>query len=161
MVPVDAEQQGVPLRCISEEMTCSLLAMSIPMGARARRSALVAIAVLPLALGACGGGDDSGSSTPTAPADATLTVEALNLKFDKKDYTAAGGDEIIAYLGLDSQHHTLAVLDSDKQQVGTEAAVDKGETDTIELTLDPGEYTLICTVPGHAAAGMQATLTVS
>lgn len=135
--------------------------MSIPLGARARRSALVATALLPLALGACGGGDDSGSAAVTAPADATLTVEALNLKFDKKDYTAAGGAEVIAYLGLDSQHHTLAVLGADDTQIGSEAAVDKGEVDTIEVELAPGTYTLICTVPGHAAAGMQATLTVS
>jgi hypothetical protein len=53
---------------------------------RTRRCVLAAIALAPIALGACGG-DDGGSSDATAPAEATLVVEALNLRFDKKDYT--------------------------------------------------------------------------
>lgn len=128
---------------------------------RAQRCALIAIAIAPLALGACGGGDDSGSSEVTAPADATLVVEALNLKFDRKEYTASAGDAVIAYLGLDAQKHTLIVADADDKQIGREAAVQKGDVDTITLTLEPGTYSLICTVPGHKAAGMTATLTVS
>jgi plastocyanin len=127
---------------------------------RAQRCALAAIALAPLALGACGG-DDGGSSDATAPADATLVVEALNLKFDKKDYTATAGDQLIAYLGIDSQKHTLIVTDESDTRLGTEAAVTGGEVDTIDVTLDAGSYSLICTVPGHAAAGMTATLTVS
>lgn len=132
--------------------------MTISRG-RARRCALVAVAVAPLALGACGG-DDGGSSAVTAPAGSTIVVEALNLTFDQKAYNAIAGDQVIAYLGIDSQRHTLAVLDADQQQVGEEVAVDKGDVETIDVELPPGEYTLICTVPGHAAAGMKATLTV-
>jgi plastocyanin len=128
---------------------------------RARRCALAAIALAPLALGACGGDDGGGSSDPTAPEDATLVVEALNLKFDKKDYTAEAGDQLIAYLGIDPQKHTLIVTDADDVQLGKEAAVTGGEVDTIETALEPGTYSLICTVPGHAAAGMTASLTVS
>jgi plastocyanin len=131
--------------------------MTMPLG---RRCALAVVALVPVGLAACGG-DDGGSSTPTAPADATLTVEALNLKFDKNAYEVAAGDQLIAYLGLDSQHHTLAVLGSDNKQIGPEAAVDKGEVDTIDATLAAGDYTLVCTVPGHAAAGMTADLTVT
>jgi plastocyanin len=127
---------------------------------RAQRCALAAIALAPLALGACGG-DDGGSSDLTAPADATVVVEALNLKFDKKEYTATAGDQVIAYLGIDSQRHTLVVLDDSDTQIGTEAEVNKGDVDTIEIPLEAGTYSLICTVPGHAAAGMTATLTVS
>ena len=127
---------------------------------RVRRCALAAIALAPIALGACGG-DDGGSSDPTPPADATLTVEALNLKFDKTYYTATAGENVIAYLGLDSQKHTLAVIGSDDKQVGKEASVTQGKVDTISTALAAGTYSLICTVPGHAAAGMKATLTVS
>lgn len=126
----------------------------------ARRCALAAIALAPLALGACGG-DDGGSSDATAPADATLVVEALNLRFDQKEYTATAGDQVIAYLGIDSQKHTLIVTDDSDTRIGKEAEVTGGEVDTIDATLPAGTYSLICTVPGHEAAGMTATLTVT
>lgn len=126
-----------------------------------RRHAGFALAVLPLALIACGGDDGGGSSDPTAPADATLTVEALNLKFDKTEYTATAGPQKIAYLGIDAQRHNLVVLDANQTTVGNEAVVDQGEVDEVVADLAPGSYTLICTVPGHSAAGMKATLTVS
>lgn len=38
---------------------------------------------------------------------------------------------------------------------GVEAILEPGETRTISLTFDtPGTHTFICTLPGHAAAGM-------
>lgn len=36
-----------------------------------------------------------------------------------------------------------------------------GATTTLELTLAPGSYLLICNLPGHFAAGMATTLTVT
>jgi uncharacterized cupredoxin-like copper-binding protein len=36
-----------------------------------------------------------------------------------------------------------------------------GGTKTLSVSLKPGTYTFECTVPGHAAAGMKGTLTVS
>ena len=38
---------------------------------------------------------------------------------------------------------------------GVESILEPGETRTITLTFDqPGTHTFICTLPGHAAAGM-------
>ena len=45
---------------------------------------------------------------------------------------------------------------------GAEAILEPGETRTITLTFDqPGTHTFICTLPGHAAAGMTGAVFVS
>lgn len=45
---------------------------------------------------------------------------------------------------------------------GVEAILNPGETRTITLTFDePGTHTFICTLPGHAAAGMTGAAFVS
>jgi mono/diheme cytochrome c family protein len=43
---------------------------------------------------------------------------------------------------------------------GKGAVVGKGGTSSFKVTLKAGSYTFLCTVPGHAAAGMKGTLTV-
>ena len=45
---------------------------------------------------------------------------------------------------------------------GVESILEPGETRTITLTFDaPGTHTFICTLPGHAAAGMTGAAYVS
>lgn len=45
---------------------------------------------------------------------------------------------------------------------GVEAILEPGESRTITLTFDqPGTHTFICTLPGHAAAGMTGAAYVS
>src|SRR5262249_44967372 len=55
--------------------------------------------------------------------------------------------------------HDFAVTDGVSSPVKVEAQ--GGQTAHGTFTIDaPGTYTFICTVPGHAAAGMRGTITV-
>jgi uncharacterized cupredoxin-like copper-binding protein len=45
-----------------------------------------------------------------------------------------------------------------KELAGFEPIAEGEESETAEL--QPGTYTFLCTVPGHAQAGMEGTLTV-
>ncbi len=46
--------------------------------------------------------------------------------------------------------------------LGVEAILEPGESRTITLTFDqPGTHTFICTLPGHAAAGMTGAVFVA
>jgi plastocyanin len=125
-----------------------------------RRSlACLAIApVLVLTLAACGGGNDDNGTTAstTGGAHATVTVHAQDtLKFDKTAYTAKAGTIDIDYVNDGSQPHTLLIQGNKKFKLGI------GREDKGTVTLAAGTYTLYCNLPGHEAAGMKATLTVS
>jgi plastocyanin len=105
-----------------------------------------------------GEGGGGGYVQPTGPAKGTVTVEALaSIKFNATDYTAPAGIVQFDYTGATG--HTLAI--QDPKFDGFLLTTDAGGPKTGKVELTPGKYTLYCTVPGHEAQGMKATLTVS
>ena len=124
-----------------------------------RRTNLLAVGVLALIVplaAACGGGSKTPTASPTSGAASSVTVHAKDqLKFDKAAYTAKAGQVDIAYVNDGSLQHTLLIKGVD----GFELKV--GGTDHGSTTLKAGTYTFYCNLPGHEAAGMSATLTVS
>jgi plastocyanin len=116
-------------------------------------------AVAALGLAGCGGGGSSGSSD-SVPADA-LVVEALDIKFDQQEYSAPAGATDIAYVSEGQQVHSLVVFDESNQKIGETMTVNPGQTKVDTFDLPTGTYSLICDIPGHADAGMVATLTTS
>jgi plastocyanin len=95
---------------------------------------------------------------PTGPAVNTLSVDAV-LPFNTHEYTAPAGINTIEYVAK-SAPHTLVF--SEAKYAGFELKVDSvGKNDSGKVDLTPGKYTIYCTIPGHRAAGMVATLTVT
>ena len=121
-----------------------------PLVARVVLSAAIGVAVL----AGCGGGSSVQDVSGT-----DFTVHAKDtLKFDKSAYTAKAGDINIGYANDGSMPHTLLVAGKD----GFKLTVDgSNKTASGTINLPPGQYTLYCDVPGHEAAGMKATLTVT
>jgi uncharacterized cupredoxin-like copper-binding protein len=132
-------------------------------------AALLAVA----ALAGCGSGDkatgatDAPAATPTTASAATPTtakaadtvdVVAKDIKFTKTSYEAAAGAVTITYTNDGAIEHSLLIDGVGGFQLDVKA---HGDTDTGTVTLKPGTYTLYCGMPGHRAAGMHATLTVS
>ena len=112
-----------------------------------------------LGLAACGGG--SSSSGDTIPADADVVVKAVEgIKWAQSSYTAAAGDVLIAAENVSSLPHNLHIVDANGTQLPNVLDLpNRGQVKTESVKLTAGEYTLICTVPGHA--NMKPTLTVS
>jgi len=95
---------------------------------------------------------------PTGAPVATLEVDALpSLTFQAKDFTVPAGIIQINYINMGGTH-TL-VFDNPKLS-GFQLAVPKGPTRG-KVRLEPGTYTIYCTIPGHRQAGEQATITVT
>src|SRR5437588_270232 len=76
------------------------------------------------------------------------------LTFNAKTYTAKAGVVQFNYSGPTG--HTLAIQDPKFE--GFLLTTDAGGPKTGKVQLTPGSYTIYCTVPGHEAAGMKATV---
>jgi uncharacterized cupredoxin-like copper-binding protein len=145
------------------------------------KHSLLAGAALTIALaavlGGCGSSDDNTTAgredaqatatTKTPPlqaAGAKLKLSADQsggLSFDQTQLSAASG---AVTLVMDNpkttgEQHAIAVegngVDKDGPTVGP------GQTSTVTAPLKPGKYTFYCPVPGHEAAGMKGTLTIT
>ena len=91
-------------------------------------------------------------------ADATVVdVTATDLAFDPTAITVDAGDRVnLRLVNRGQVFHDLTIPDLD-----VTLAAEPGETVTAGITVDtPGTYEFLCTVPGHADAGMRGTLTV-
>jgi len=73
------------------------------------------------------------------------------------NYTAPAGVVQIDYGG--DSGHTLSIQDAKFD--GFLLSSSPGGRKSGKANLAPGKYTIYCTVPGHEAAGMKATITVS
>jgi plastocyanin len=116
-------------------------------------------ASLALVLSACGG-SSTAEPTETVPAGALVVTAKSGLRFDATEYgPVPAGDITFGYVNDDTMRHTLIIAKGD-EKVGSFKliVVDKGDVDSGTITLEAGEYTLICDVPGHS--NMRATLTV-
>lgn len=134
---------------------------------------LLGALVAAIAIAGCGGSKKSSDTTAaTTPAPAattpssssageTVTLAAVpgKLAFDKKTLTAKAGTVTLKMSNPSSFMHGVSVEGNGVDKDGTVVA--NGGTSTVTVKLKPGRYTFYCPVPGHRAAGMQGTLTVS
>lgn len=105
------------------------------------------------------GGQRTGQgAAPEAVPDAKeLTVELTEMAFEPDTLEVTAGEPVnLTVTNVGQAFHDLTIDELDLQ-VGVEA----GETVTAGLEVsEPGEYRYYCSVPGHASAGMEGTLTV-
>lgn len=98
-----------------------------------------------------------GFQAPKGPAVASLDIEALpSLSFQAKEFTTPAGVNQINYIDGGGTH---TLVFTDPKLSGFELKVPQGPK-TGKVELKPGTYTVYCTIPGHRAAGMQATINV-
>jgi uncharacterized cupredoxin-like copper-binding protein len=92
-----------------------------------------------------------------APGASTVTVTAgkpSELKFTLSTKSVAKGTVTFKVTNKGKSPHDFKI--SGKKT----ATLTPGKTATLKVTLKAGKASYLCTVPGHAAAGMKGTLTV-
>lgn len=100
-------------------------------------------------------GEEAGKEAGT-----TLHVEAsaTALAFNTTELEAEAGEVTIDFKNPSAIPHNVVIEEDGKELAGFEPIAEGEESETANLK--PGTYTFLCTVPGHAAAGMEGTLTV-
>jgi len=97
------------------------------------------------------------SAEPTGAAINTLTVDAFNFHFQADNFDVPAGINEIKYVSQEGSH-TLAF--DEPQFAYVSLAVPSGQDVTKIEAVQGQKYTIYCTLPGHRAAGMHATITV-
>jgi plastocyanin len=99
-----------------------------------------------------GGG---GFVEPKGKPVATVEVDALpTLKFQASEFTTKAGINEIKYIDKGGTH---TLVFEEPELAGFELKVPPDDSGKVELK--KGDYVIFCTIPGHRAAGMEATLT--
>ncbi len=132
------------------------------------------LALFTLALAACGGGASApaGGGDTSATGPTTLTIKGQDIAFDVNALRANAGNEIIVNfenvgtlehnwvllpLGMDP----LTAVESDVLPGADAGILQGGESVSFSFSAPPaGVYDYVCTVEGHAVAGMVGKLTV-
>lgn len=129
------------------------------------RTLITALVLAPAALGlvACGGDDDDGGGgrSATFQKGQPVKVAGNEYSFDPGNVTieGGGGPTTIEFENTGSLAHNLRV-EKGGQDVGGTNTFTGGESESVSVDLQPGDYEMICTVGDHADLGMKGKLTV-
>lgn len=108
-------------------------------------------------------GGEEGEAEPEAAAEGPggtlqLAADPSAIAFDKTSLTAKAGEVTINFDNPAPIEHDVAI-EKDGEEIAKSETITESET-SVTADLEPGTYTFLCTVPGHAAAGMEGTLVV-
>jgi plastocyanin len=110
-------------------------------------------------------GEGGGSETQPQPSGKGSTPSTLKLAadptaiaFDTTQLTATAGEVTIDFSNPSALEHNVAI-EQNGEEIATSETIAKGDT-SVSAKLEPGTYTFLCTIPGHAEAGMEGELTV-
>lgn len=143
-------------------------------------AALAAIIPIGVAAGCGSSSSSSSTSTPASTAAATTTAQTTTtptttgakavaitadpsgaLAFEQKALTAAAGTITFNFTNASQVPHNVTFENAGTEhELGATKTV-AGGTSSVTLTLPKGKYNFYCSVPGHEAAGMKGTLTVT
>lgn len=150
--------------------------------ARRLRAGLLAAALVTLA--ACGSDDGGGSAAGDTPSPArssasgtatgsaaapgsseeqaggTLQVTSVDFGYELDSDQLAAGDYTIELTNDGDATHDL-VVEQDGADVARTDTIGPGETSSLEVTLEPGEYVFYCSIGNHRGMGMEVTVTVT
>ncbi len=105
----------------------------------------------------------SAGGSPSAPAEAATaapTVSLVDFDIELSETEMAAGEYEIAVTNDGGASHDL-VIERDGEDVAATEILSPGDTGTLAVELEPGEYVFYCSVGTHRSMGMEITVTVT
>jgi nitrite reductase (NO-forming) len=103
-----------------------------------------------------GAAASTGADGATGPALGMIKVRAIDLGFDPKDiHVDKAGVYAVELQNSGALPHDITFAD------GTKAAAKAGETVSVNVNVPADGTTFLCSVPGHADAGMKGSITLT
>ncbi len=99
---------------------------------------------------------EAGAKGPGGTLSLVASPEAL--AFDTTHLSSKPGKVTIDFNNPSALEHNVAI-EQDGKQIAVSETLAEGKT-SVSADLAPGTYTYLCTIPGHAEAGMEGVLTV-
>ena len=126
------------------------------------RLRLVLAALCLGAVMACGGGGGGGGGSSSGAPAGSNQVQLMDFSFKPRDISVGAGKVVFFLVNSGPAAHDLVIADSTGTSVARSSLVQAGDTFTFTVDkLPAGKYVFFCDVPGHRAAGMEGTLTVT
>jgi plastocyanin len=95
----------------------------------------------------------------TATTSLSLAASSTAIAYNTKQLSAKAGTVKITFTNPGPLEHNVTIAQGSTTLGATPTIT--GGSKSLALKLNPGTYTFFCTVPGHRAAGMEGTLTVT
>jgi plastocyanin len=117
--------------------------------------------LLLIGLAACSASASSDAPSASGVPAETLSVDLADFMIQPSDVEVAGPTVTIAVTNDGPTPHNLTVRNEDGDVLMGTPDLSAGDSDTISGQLEPGTYTIFCSLAGHESLGMSATLTVT
>lgn len=133
------------------------------------RFLIPALALVVAACSAPAETDETRSAAPVASASAAgpegstgeaIAVSVLDFMLDPSDIEVTGPMVAFDVTNDGPTPHNFTVRDEAGEVLMATEDLSVGDSETISGDLEPGTYTIFCSLPGHESLGMAGTLTV-
>ena len=114
-----------------------------------------------LLLAACATAEGDAPVSPTAAAAEATELIVRDMTIDPGELSVPAGEIARAVTNEGPTPHNVRIRDENGDVLFGTSDLRRDESETATGTLEAGEYTMFCSLPGHESLGVVGTLTVT